>query len=136
MTPIHILACSTKQLIEMYRLLIEKYPETLIMKDKWGDIPLLYAFWSNAPAEVLDLLVTSYKTLHPDYELDWKGMILTLAKRNVPLTSIQKLINIQTSSFPDQEYNMQQVVLGLATHGKSQASFEHWKGEKTGAGRR
>ena len=40
MTPLHILACSTKPSIEMYRLLIEKYPETLIMKDKWDDIPL------------------------------------------------------------------------------------------------
>ena len=45
MTPLHILACSTQQHVEMYRLLIEKYPETLIMKDKWGDIPLLYAIW-------------------------------------------------------------------------------------------
>ena len=34
MTPLHILACSTKQNVEMFRLWIEKYPETLIMKDK------------------------------------------------------------------------------------------------------
>ena len=33
MTPLHILACSTKQTIEMYQLLIEKYPETLTMKE-------------------------------------------------------------------------------------------------------
>ena len=58
MTPLHILACSTKPTIEMIRLLIEKYPETLLMKDKWGDVPL-YALWCNAPAAVIDLLVES-----------------------------------------------------------------------------
>ena len=45
MTPLHILACSTKHHLELYKLMVEKYPETLITKDKWGDIPLLYALW-------------------------------------------------------------------------------------------
>ena len=99
----------------MYQLLIDKYPESLIMKDKWGDIPLLYALWCNAPTEILDLLVESYKTLHLEYEFDWNGMIQTLAKRNIPLASIKKLITTQTSSFPKQEYDMQQVVMELAT---------------------
>ena len=124
MTPLHILACSTKPTIEMYRLLIEKYPETLIMKDKWGDIPLLYVIWCNAPVEVLDLLVKSYKTLHPDYEFDWKGMIETLAKRNVPMANVQTLVTTQQNSFPDQKYDMQQVVMQLAVHDISQKRFQ------------
>jgi len=114
MTPLHILACSTKPTIEMYRLLIDKYPEALIMKDKWGDIPLLYSFWCNASTEVVDLLVESYKSLHREYEFDWKGMIQTLAKRNVPLTNIQKLVNTQQSSYPDQKCDMQGLVVELA----------------------
>ena len=114
MTPLHILACSTKQRIKMYRLLIDKYPETLVMKDKWGDIPLLYAIWCNAPAEVIDLLVESYKSLHPNYEFDWSGMLLTLAKRRVPLVILQNLINTQENCFPGQDYDMQKVVLELA----------------------
>jgi len=116
MTPLHILACSTKPTIEMYQLLIEKYPETLIMKDKWEDIPLIYAFRCNAPTEVIDLLVQSYKTLHPDYDFDWSGMIETLAKRNVPLKNIQNLVNTQQNNFPDQDCDMQQVVLELARY--------------------
>ena len=115
MTPLHILACSTMQNTEMYRLLINKYPETLMIKDKWGDIPLLYALWVNAPLEVIDLLVESYKSLHPDFEFDWSGMILTLAKRYVPLANIQRLVNTQQNSFPHQEYDMQQVVMELAS---------------------
>ena len=116
MTPLHILACSTKQTIEMYRLLIEKYPETLIMKDKWGDITLLYAIWCNAPTEILDLLVKSYKSLHPDYEFGWSGMIQTLAKRDAPYAKIEKLVDIQQSSFPDQKYDMEEVVVELAMY--------------------
>jgi len=127
MTPLHILACSTKPTIEMYRLLIEKYPETLIMKDKWGDIPLLYAIWCSAPSEVVDLLVESYKSMHPDYEFDWKGMILTLVKRRVHLANIQTLINTQQESFPNQKYDMQQVVKESAVLDKKQWAFQNGK---------
>jgi len=73
MTPLHILACSTKQQdsIEVYQLLIDKYPETLIMEDKWGDIPLMYAIWCNASKDVIDLFVESYNIHHPEYEFDY-----------------------------------------------------------------
>ena len=71
----------------MYRLLIEKYPETLIMKDKWEDIPLFYALWCNAPTDIIQLLVESYKSFYPEHVFDWGGMILTLAKRNLPLSN-------------------------------------------------
>jgi len=124
MTPLHILACSTKPTIEMYRLLIDKYPETLIMKDKWGDIPLLYALWCNVPTEVLDLLVESYKTLHPEYQFDWSGMLLTLAKRDVALANIQDLVNTQQNSFSDQEYDMQQVVTTLTARNTQVSSYK------------
>ena len=49
MTPLHILACSTKHDVRLYQLLIEKYPDNLIAKDKWGDIPLLYAGAMHLP---------------------------------------------------------------------------------------
>ena len=45
MTPLHILTCSSVHDIEMYRLIVEKYPTNLITKDRWGAVPLLYAFW-------------------------------------------------------------------------------------------
>ena len=123
MTPLHILACSTKQHVEMYQLLIDKYPETLIVKDKWGDIPLMYAFWCNAPTEIVDLLVESYKSLHPDYKFDWKGMLESLVKRDVPLANIQRLVNTHEKNFSDQCLDMQQVVAELATYDETQASL-------------
>jgi hypothetical protein len=42
MTPLHILACSTKHNLEMYQLLVGAYPEILIIKDNiWGELPLI-----------------------------------------------------------------------------------------------
>ena len=123
MTPLHILACSTKQNVEMYRLLIGKYPETLIMKDKWGDIPLVYAFWCNSPADVIQLLVESYKSIYPDYVFDWAGMIQMFAKRRVPLENIQKLVDAHQTSFPHQHYDLHTIIMELASHDTSQARF-------------
>ena len=124
MTPLHILACSTQQNVEMYRLLIEKYPETLIMKDKWGDIPLLYAIWCNAPTDIVRFLVQSYKSIYPEHVFDWAGMTLTLAKRNVPLSNIQTLVNTQHNSFRGQHCDMGSIVMDLAAHDDSQSSFK------------
>jgi len=47
MTPLHILACSTVQCLEVYQLIVEKYPENLIVEDAWGTLPLLYAIWGD-----------------------------------------------------------------------------------------
>jgi hypothetical protein len=33
MTPLHILACSTVQCLELYQLMVENYPENLIVED-------------------------------------------------------------------------------------------------------
>ena len=114
MTPLHIVACSTRQDIEVYRPLIVKYPETLVIKDKWGDIPLLYAFWCDAPNEVVELLVERYKSYHPDYEFDWQGMLHTLLKACIPLVNIQKLVCTQQNSFPDQMFDIKTALIDQA----------------------
>lgn len=122
MTPVHILACSTTHDVEMYQLLVGKYPETLIMKDKWGDTPLLYAAWCNVPEEILQFLAESYKTYHPGYELDWAGMITTLCRARVPVGSVQNLVNLHRNSFPCHQFDMQSIVAQLA---KSDTSNSH-----------
>ena len=70
MTPLHILACSTVQRLELYQLMIEKYLENLIVKDSWGAEPLLYAVWGDAPNEIVYFLVNSYQSLYSNYEFD------------------------------------------------------------------
>ena len=43
MTPLMILACSSNHDLELYRLVVEAYPQTLIWRDEWDGFALLYA---------------------------------------------------------------------------------------------
>jgi len=99
MTPLHILACSTVQQLGLYRVLVEKYPETLIKEDRWGALPIFYAIWGNSPDEIVQFLVESYQSLYPNHELNWSMMIETLGKAGAPKETIQSLIDVQRESF-------------------------------------
>lgn len=114
MTPLHILACSTQQHRDLYRVLVGIYPETLIVKDKWGGVPLLYAVWCNAPAEIIQFLVESYKSHHPGYAFDWADMVMALCEARVPPEIVQKLVDVQESRFAEQPCDLQHVVIELA----------------------
>mmetsp|Transcript_1183 Transcript_1183/g.1966 ORF Transcript_1183/g.1966 Transcript_1183/m.1966 type:complete len:483 (-) Transcript_1183:391-1839(-) len=111
MTPLHILACSTKHDMDLYRLLIEKYPNNLITEDKWGDLPILYAFWGNAPRKVVQFLIESHETYSPDHILDWGSMIVSLGEVNAT-DSIWNLM--QQNHFPDQTINWEECAMKLA----------------------
>jgi hypothetical protein len=54
MIPLHILACSSVHDLELYCVIVDNYPTNLITEDRWGALPLLYAFWGAAPAEIID----------------------------------------------------------------------------------
>lgn len=94
--------------------MVGKYPEALITRDKWGDVPLFYAIWCNAPSEILNFLVDRYKSLYPDFEFDWASMIKTMCEAFVPLRIIQRVVNVQQNSFPDQHCDMQHILTELA----------------------
>ena len=100
MTPLHILTCSTVQCLELYQLMIEKYPANLIVKDEWGAVPLLYAVWGDAPSEIVDFLVNSYQSLYPDQEFDWCDMVITLGQANALVAVMQILHNFQGKLSP------------------------------------
>ena len=123
MTPLHILACSTRHTLEMYELIVQKYPENLVTRDIWGDVPLLYAFWCNAPDEIVRFLVESYKTRYPGYTFDWESMIETMAGNNLLTSRIQSLMDIQQHDFVAQECNLQDVVARLVSLNQYLGSF-------------
>lgn len=123
MTPLHILACSTKHHLEMYQLLVEKYPENLVTKDQWEDIPLLYALWCNAPSKIVEFLVESYKVYHPDYTIDWKRMLETLISFGAPHPRVQFLMEMHELLFPEQKLDVKYVVQKLA-YGKDNEFVE------------
>lgn len=81
MTPLHILAYSTDHHFEIYRFMIDQYPETLIVEDAWEAVSLLYAIWGSPPTENIQLLVNSTMVEH-------------LGGANAPPAVIQKLLNI------------------------------------------
>jgi len=93
MTPLHILACSTVQNVQLYRVLVAKYPENLIVKDRWGAVPLLYAVWGRAPSEVVQYLIESYQSLYSFYKFDWTKMVVTLGLSTAP-NAVQRLLDL------------------------------------------
>jgi hypothetical protein len=96
MTPLHILTCSSRHDIDMYRLLVSKYPENLVTRDGWGDVPLLYAFWSDAPRNVMGYLVECYGAMHPEHAIDWMGMVRTLAEGRSPPSRLRNLLDVRS----------------------------------------
>ena len=102
MTPLHILACSTVQNVELYKMFIEKHPESLITKDRWGALPLLYAVWRDAGKDIVQLLVQSYKSIFPNYVFNFTKMMETLGRVSVKGDMIKCLHLIQFHEFPNQ----------------------------------
>mmetsp|Transcript_18991 Transcript_18991/g.40047 ORF Transcript_18991/g.40047 Transcript_18991/m.40047 type:complete len:488 (+) Transcript_18991:136-1599(+) len=101
MTPLHILACSTKQWVDMFQLLIDQYPEQLVTEDHWGDIPLFYSIWGRAPLEIVDLLVDSMKIHHPNYKVGWVRMVETLCLAMAPTSCLEYLIEMNLKKFEE-----------------------------------
>jgi hypothetical protein len=102
MTPLHILTCSCVHDIEVYRVIVENYPTNLITEDRWGALPLLYAFWGAAPAEIIGFLLESYQSLYPGYEFNWKMMVETMGRCDTPKERIENLLCVKQMHFPDQ----------------------------------
>jgi hypothetical protein len=102
MTPLHILACSSVHNLEVYRVIVEKYPTNLIIEDRWGALPLLYAFWGAAPAEIVQFLIESYQTFYPGHVLNWTTMVETMGRYDTPKERIEKLLTVKQMHFPEQ----------------------------------
>ena len=102
MTPLHILACSSVHDLEVYRVIIENYPTNLITEDRWGALPLLYAFWGAAPAEIIQFLLDSYQSLYPDHVFNWTMMVETMGRCDTPNESIENLLLVKQMHFPEQ----------------------------------
>ena len=114
MTPLHILACSSVHNLEVYRLIVEKYPTNLITEDRWGAVPLLYAFWGDAPTAIVQFLLESYQSLYPNHEFDWTDMVITLGRANAPVAAIQNLLDVHLTLSPGYNIDWDQILVELA----------------------
>jgi hypothetical protein len=68
----------------MYRLIVAKYPANLNTVDRWGALPLLYAFWGAAPDEIIQFLLESFQSLYPFNAFNWTLMVETMARCDTP----------------------------------------------------
>jgi hypothetical protein len=86
----------------VYRLIVENYPANLITKDRWGAVPLLYAFWGAAPSEIIQFLLESYQSLYPDHDFNCTMMVETMGRTDTPKESIENLLQVKQMHFPEQ----------------------------------
>mmetsp|Transcript_17985 Transcript_17985/g.41966 ORF Transcript_17985/g.41966 Transcript_17985/m.41966 type:complete len:506 (+) Transcript_17985:278-1795(+) len=90
--PLHALACSSRQSLDVYRMIVERHPANLIGKDLWGETPFTYVFWSDAPHEVVQYMLRCYRHKFPGgFGVDWNHMLYTLCLGNAPIGGLDKL---------------------------------------------
>jgi hypothetical protein len=89
--------------LDVYRLIVEKYPANLITEDRWGALPLLYAFWGAAPAQIIQFLLESYQALYPGHAINWTMMVETIGRCDTPKESIENLLCVKQLHFPEQQ---------------------------------
>ena len=114
MTSLHILTCSSVHNLELYRVIVEKYPTNLITEDRWGALPLLYAFWGAAPAEIIDFLLESYQSLYPTHVFNWTMMVETMGRTDTPKEIIENLLCVRQMHFPEQPIDWEYLLNELA----------------------
>jgi hypothetical protein len=110
MTPLHILTCSLVHDLEVYRIIVENYPANLITEDRWGATPLLYAFWGATPMEIIQFLLESYQSVHPDHTFNWTMMVETMGRCDTPMERIEKLLCVKLMHFPDQSIDWEHLL--------------------------
>jgi len=122
MTPLHILACSSVHDLELYRVIVEKYPANLTTEDRWGALPLLYAFWGAAPTEIIQFLLESYQLLYSDHIFNWTMMVETMGRTDTPKESIENLLCAKQMHFPEQPIDWEYLLDEFAS--PSRISFD------------
>ena len=127
MTPLHILACSTNQDLELYRFIVTSDPNSLITEDKWGCTPLLYAIWFGAPQEIIQFLIDRQKSAFPNHILVWDNMLETLCRAGVSLDIVKRLLDTRQTFFSDQSINWQKAAQELTIRLLVERNYEDWE---------
>ena len=92
-------------------VIIDNYPTNLITEDRWGALPLLYAFWGDAPAEIIQFLLNSYQLHYPNHNINWTMMVKTMGRTDTPKKNIENLLCVQQIHFPDQPIDCESSIL-------------------------
>jgi hypothetical protein len=110
MTPLHILACSSNgRGIEVFQCMIDKYPNALLIEDRWGDLPLNYALYAEAPIKVINFLFKTHRQMWGDMPFDFGHMIQRVAQFAYQ-DYLRDVIRAQRAHFPSLAIDWQRLV--------------------------
>lgn len=76
MTPLHILSISAKPDIRLFKIILKEYPENLVAKDRWGNMPITYACDAYAPTEIIRLLLDTHSRVVTTESMNWKRLTM------------------------------------------------------------
>jgi hypothetical protein len=110
MTPLHILACSSNgRGIKVFQCMIDKYPNALLIEDRWGDLPLNYALYAEARIKVINFLFKMHRQMWGDMPFDFGHMIQRVAQFAYP-DYLRDVIRAQRAHFPSLAIDWQSLV--------------------------
>jgi hypothetical protein len=118
MTPLHILACSSgEHRVEVYKFMIEKYPNALLIKDRWDDIPLDYALYAEASMEVLHFLFKTHRQMWGILPFNFGREIEILSQdEGISAEFLRNVIQAQRIHFPDLRVDWHYIVNEIITN--------------------
>ena len=91
--------------------MIEKYPGAMLIEDKWGEVPLVYALLGEAQIEVIHLLLDTHMQRWQATPFDFGGMILRLAtKCGTSADYVRDVIQAQRTHHNALEIDWQRIV--------------------------
>ena len=110
MTPLHILACSSNgRGIEVFQYMIEKYPNALLIQDRWGDLPCNYALYAEASIKVIHFLFETHRHRWGTLPFDFSHAIALAAKIESP-QYVRDVIRARRVYFPSLAIDWQRLV--------------------------
>jgi hypothetical protein len=112
MTPLHVLACSGIHDLSLYRRIYEICPNAFVARDKWGDLPLAYIIWSEAPMEVLHFFLEMHRRNARTIPNDFSAVIKRLAVF-ASGEHLRRVIQAQRTYFPELVVDWQSIGAGI-----------------------
>mmetsp|Transcript_36662 Transcript_36662/g.88847 ORF Transcript_36662/g.88847 Transcript_36662/m.88847 type:complete len:644 (+) Transcript_36662:178-2109(+) len=110
MTPLHILALSSRQDIQMYQALIEHSPSDLGTRDRWGEIPLNYACHNDVPLDILRCMLETHLSLFHTEHLNWGRLIDILCSIGASREKFQLLLESQQRYSPNERFDWDKIL--------------------------
>ena len=122
MTRLHLLVASSfYHDIEMYRSVLEEFPEDIAAKDAWGILAIEYAFMIEVPRDVLELLVAEHAKHPKETECGplppygfVENLVNLLISVDVNVAFLHDFIEVHETAYPqmavDWEFTIQHVV--------------------------